>query len=166
MMRPLTTSIDMLPDLEELEGPRPLAGGVIGSSMHSSKYLGSGILPPSEVEKYSKFIRGNHQLHPESGMASYVNNNEQTGGTPPPMTPPNQEYAVPKRENNNEGIHIGSNPKYSLPEGLPSCIDCANHIASCPLCTQIYNNDKTIYIIAIVVLSIICILLLKRVLNV
>jgi len=46
-----------------------------------------------------------------------------------------------------------------------SCIDIANHQMSCPVCSKLYNNDKTSYIIAIVLLVVICIILLKKVLD-
>jgi hypothetical protein len=47
-----------------------------------------------------------------------------------------------------------------------NCVDIAKHIQDCPICSRFYNNDRTVYIIAIVVLSIVCLLLLKRILNV
>lgn len=46
------------------------------------------------------------------------------------------------------------------------CIDVAEHINSCPICSKFYNVDKTPYILAIVILSIVCIILLKRVLSI
>lgn len=46
-----------------------------------------------------------------------------------------------------------------------SCLDVSNHVENCPICRRIYKNDKTVLIIAIVILSILCILLLKKVLN-
>jgi len=55
--------------------------------------------------------------------------------------------------------------KFHMPIGTPSCLDVAEHIANCPLCSKFYSTDKTIYIVAIVALSIICILLLKKVLD-
>jgi hypothetical protein len=48
----------------------------------------------------------------------------------------------------------------------PSCIDVNLHISDCPICSRFYNNDCSLYIIAIVVLAIICVLLLKRVLKI
>jgi hypothetical protein len=47
-----------------------------------------------------------------------------------------------------------------------TCVDVANHASSCNVCSRLYNNDKTIFIIAIVLLSIICIILLKKVLEI
>lgn len=55
--------------------------------------------------------------------------------------------------------------KFHMPIGTPSCLDVAEHIANCPLCSKFYSTDRTIYIVAIVALSIICILLLKKVLD-
>jgi hypothetical protein len=51
------------------------------------------------------------------------------------------------------------------PVGSPTCLEIADHVGSCPICSRFYKNDNTVYIIAIVILAIICILLLKRVLN-
>ena len=55
---------------------------------------------------------------------------------------------------------------FNMPFGSPSCLDVAEHISKCPICSKFYNTDKTIYIIAIITLVIICILLLKKVLDV
>jgi len=42
----------------------------------------------------------------------------------------------------------------------------SEHIANCKLCKKIYSSDKTIYIIIIIILAIICILLFKKVLDI
>ena len=55
---------------------------------------------------------------------------------------------------------------FNMPICSPSCLDVAEHISKCPICSKFYNTDKTIYIIAIITLVIICILLLKKVLDV
>lgn len=46
-----------------------------------------------------------------------------------------------------------------------NCISVAEHTQSCLVCSRLYTNDRTIYIIAIIMLLIICILLIKRVLE-
>lgn len=46
-----------------------------------------------------------------------------------------------------------------------SCLDLANHQTGCPICSKLYNCDKTLYIIVIVLLSVICVILLKKVLE-
>jgi len=51
-------------------------------------------------------------------------------------------------------------------KGTPSCLEIADHISMCPICSRFYRNDSTIFVIAIVILVIICILLLKHVLKI
>lgn len=46
-----------------------------------------------------------------------------------------------------------------------SCIDVCNHIDKCPICSKLYNNDKTLYVITIIILVIVCILLLKKLIE-
>jgi hypothetical protein len=46
-----------------------------------------------------------------------------------------------------------------------SCQDFYAHVKSCPICSRFYNNDRTMYIIIIVLLSLVCLILLKRVLE-
>ncbi len=47
-----------------------------------------------------------------------------------------------------------------------SCLEIIEHVKGCPLCSKFYSSDsKTVYIIIIVVLAIVCLLLLKRVLE-
>lgn len=60
------------------------------------------------------------------------------------------------------------NYKYRIPIDCMqiSCLDICNHTIACPVCTKIYaNTDRSIFIAIIVVLVIICILLLKRVME-
>ena len=93
---------------------------------------------------YKKFIR-NTQTHmaPESGMATY-------------SPPPNHQHQPQPQEFFDR----------SKPSDNPTCLDVHGHIIQCPICSRFFKFDNTIYIISIIVLSIICILLLKRVLNV
>ena len=46
-----------------------------------------------------------------------------------------------------------------------SCISIANHIKECPICSKFYNCDNSIYIICIVLLIIVCVILLKRIIE-
>lgn len=46
-----------------------------------------------------------------------------------------------------------------------SCITIANHIKECPICSKFYNCDNSIYIVCIVLLIIVCIILLKRIIE-
>ena len=66
--------------------------------------------------------------------------------------------------NINEGYETYQKSKLRAPEN--TCADVADHAANCKVCSQLYKNDNTILIIAIVILSIICIILLKRILEI
>lgn len=46
-----------------------------------------------------------------------------------------------------------------------NCIDVANHIKNCPICSKFYENDKSMYVVAIIILIIICIILIRKVLE-
>lgn len=154
------TLIDELPELEDLEangmnkqihGPPNGEPHTFGKPLHFAN---------QEIqEKFKKFIRPSMgEALQESGMGREYNYSLQPQQTDFFNTPPPQEYL--NQEN--------SKPQYPHPQfyqNSPTCLEIASHVKSCPICSRFYNNDNTIYIIAIVILSIICILLLKRVLN-
>lgn len=94
--------------------------------------------------QYQKFIRGSYHNNPSSGMIPYNDR------------PIHQNL----REQYNEDIV--NEPA----EKVLNCVDISNHVQGCPICSRFYHSDKTIYIIVIVLLSIVCLLLLKRILNV
>ena len=132
------TMLDDLPSLEEME------------SAGRSAPLDPQIMdrPDGNDDKYMKYIRGSHRMMEQAGMEQMGPHPGYQQGSPPPPQP--QPY------------HVQQHP----PQIQFNCIDIARHIADCPICSKFYNNDKTVYIIAIILLSIVCILLLKRVLNV
>ena len=79
----------------------------------------------------------------------------------------------------------GSSPKLNVPQPPPPpdfyqdvydqqinklpvtlyCLDVHSHIQNCPICSRFFKHDNSLYIIAIIVLSIICIILFKKILN-
>jgi len=175
-----TTPIDLLPDLDDLErggygnammgmgngAPYQPAVGNGSSYATSSTYPGATMIPQKEVERIGRFIRGGHMAPMEAGMMPY--NQAPSGmntGMPPGIN--GHVQGPPSMEQYGEPIeHSGApSPRYVLPDNSPSCIDCANHLDACPVCAKLYQNNKTIYIVAIVVLCIICLLLLKKVLE-
>ena len=60
--------------------------------------------------------------------------------------------------------YIGNNIIENYTSNI-SCLDFAKHVKNCPICSKFYNIDKTPYIVSIVILSIVCLLLLRKVLN-
>ena len=137
------TPIEMLPELEDLEK---------GSDDRVFSH-GSSILPPEQSDKFRKYIRQTHPISSHSGM---IQNNKFRSN----QSPGQERY----------GMQIGEEQQplktFNMPPNTPSCLDVAEHIANCPICSKFYNTNNTIYIIAIIVLSIICILLLKKVLDI
>lgn len=46
------------------------------------------------------------------------------------------------------------------------CVDIARHIDTCPICSRLYDTDKTLYILAILGLLILCFLMVKRIVKI
>jgi hypothetical protein len=160
------TPIDALPELEDLEGQG--AGGFAGPA--SQRNLNQGPDPNADhIKQAGRMIRTPVRTPPpEAGM----NPNGQNQGVslgPPSMQQGYVDQGHADQMHQHESVLSSESPlrdegnltKYNMPAGTPSCLDVAEHIANCPICSKLYNNDKTIYIIAIVIL-----LLLKKVLDV
>lgn len=151
--RSSVTMIDELPELSDVERSQgqdyPQMGQGYPNAQPSQQGAGyqrmDSILPNEMADKYRRVIRQSHSAHPDSGMTSMNTQVQQDEYIQ--ESPPQPQYR--------------SDPLHDI-----SCLHIANHIYECPICSRFYNNDKTVYIICIVVLSIICLLLLKRVLNV
>jgi hypothetical protein len=180
--------IQDLPDINEIEGDYQQYREPRRESGQRDNYLDYSHRG-SDVNT-SKFIRQKQSLMNESGMrlvepyqniegyASY-NNAYSTGPASnyPPQYPqsaptdPNQYYQngtainpYPFREGGgNIEIMEGYEP---TPQVQGNCRDIAEHVKNCQVCGKLYNTDKTIYIIAIVLLLIICAILLRKILNV
>jgi hypothetical protein len=80
--------------------------------------------------------------------------------------PPPQMQPRPQQPQPHVGFVSDVRNKFEDEKRRIYCIEVAEHINSCPICSKFYNVDKTPYILAIVILSIICIILLKRVLSI
>ena len=132
------TYIDDLPDLEELESRD------FQNQFPQQKENHRGNIP----EKFRKFIRTSMGTPPDqSGMNTYQQPYKER-----------EFFHPPEQFQNDNFTHKPLNE-------TPSCLDIHSHVSHCPICSKFFKNDNTVYIIAIVVLSIICILLLKKLLN-
>lgn len=164
------TAIEDLPNLEDLEPHR--GDPVPVTAMIRERPGPNG----QNMEQYQKYIRTNSPSMTQSGMRMEGYGPIHTGhhlatynlegyGPPNPgmqhaTLQPREMYMSPPEPKIIPQLPMGPDP-LSI-----SCIDIARHIQDCPICSKFYNNDRTVYVIAIVVLSIVCLLLLKRVLNV
>jgi hypothetical protein len=136
------TMIDDLPDLDDLENFNTQAYGVhpVGISRAPEQGL--------TQQQRDRFIRTPHRPPAGAGM----NNMDNTAIVPNKFV----QLPPPPRHENIEPYHTTSNI---------NCIEIAEHIKHCPICSKFYNTDKTIFVVALVILAIVCILLLKRVLE-
>jgi hypothetical protein len=149
----MTTDINRILELEDLE------------SMDDHN------IPSLQAQQVKRFINNRYDTHSQSGMNSsnYTTQDNQI----PIYNDFNANYTTQDNQ-----IPIYNNSNNSLPQPLkeqvniyemaknsPTCLEFAEHHANCPICSKFYNNDKTLYIAIIIILSIICILLLKKVLN-
>jgi len=133
------TMIDDLPELQDIESKE---------NPHSFPYGEN--LPPAVIDKYQKHIRQKHIPSSQSGMGMSSPYMESFSTGPP-----------------KEHMHIDTESAFVNPSlDSITCLQISHHIKDCPICSKFYSNDKTVYIIAIVVLAFICLILLKKVLDV
>lgn len=164
------TYLDDLPDVYEFDknqGPNPLQSSTRPPGITQSRYPlnEQTILPKDQYDRVSKHIRGKFTQPPnESGM--HINQKYPQQQTNNQQLYYNQQHNQPYLDN--QISEYDNEPPLKItkmPVGSPTCIECADHITNCPICSKFYNNDKTLYIIIISILSLICIILLKKVLD-
>ena len=147
------TMIEDLPELSDIEqghgheqmAPRgpPMQRGPQGG------HIPEGILSPEMAQKLQRHVRNFRTVPgPESGMSAYTH--EQ------------REQYEPREQMMQEHF---PGPQMNPLTGI-SCLDIHGHITQCPICSRFFVNDKTVLYVVIVVLTIVCLLLLKRVLDV
>jgi hypothetical protein len=101
----------------------------------------------SESPQIQKFIRGGHAPPMESGMERGGYGNINYGGAQQPNNVPLEQILQ------------------QLMHRPVSCVEISEHVQSCPICSKFYSTDNTAYIVLIVILTVVCLMLLKRVLN-
>jgi hypothetical protein len=87
-----------------------------------------------------------------------------------PRPTPHKGIRVLENKNNilnNSGFGFGyeapptqAPPTSQHPSSL-NCVTIANHIETCPVCSKLYDTDKTLYILAIIILLILYILIVR-----
>jgi hypothetical protein len=172
------TLIDELPDVEQIEN-----NNYNNNINHN--------VPQSMTQQYGRIIRSSANVlntYPESGMGSfnkntnnykenYSNSNRDFKENYSNSNSSNRDfkenYSSNKagyKENMYDEVIVdykGKNSEYNSKKHNKefNCLDICNHVNSCPLCSKIYNNnDRTIYIIIILILFAICIILMKKLL--
>lgn len=168
------TRIDELPELVD---EYSLPSNVNGLTLEQNTKVGSKIRQPFASSPHSGMNLNNKtdsssRIQARQNLVantSQENNNFNTGDHSLQKENNNiynQSQAQAQSQSQAESKSQALKEHFNMPFGSPSCLDVAEHISKCPICSKFYNTDKTIYIIAIITLAIICILLLKKVLDV
>ncbi len=76
---------------------------------------------------------------------------------------PNQQFSMEHFETSSPAYGI-TTPAIATGGGV-NCPSVMMHINSCPLCNKLYNPDRTLYILMIVILAVVCVILLKRAMD-
>lgn len=124
-------------------------------SNHSNNYVQSNQSNQYMSQNSGSIYPSNPNLYfaPENtNPSNYESNTQYKYG--------NRVYQALNKKNTYEGFDDYNKHMKNI-----NCIDVANHIKSCPICSKFYENDKTIYVVAIIILLIICIILIKKVLE-
>lgn len=167
------TYIDELPFLEDvISSDQQILNG------------GLSMIPSSESGKIKRFIRNNeYNLPSEAGM----NTKQQQMNEEQELVRQQQMYEEQQRqlqiqrqlerqeqelqtipEEYEEKVR-GKNKKkhqrnYESDCDL-NCISVADHAANCIVCSRLYNNDRSLYLAIIGVLIVICVILMKKVVE-
>ncbi len=134
------TMIDDLPDVSEID--------YRNSNNNNS---GLAMVPRDISDKIAGKIRNtSHQFHDSSGMNNMYNQNPNNfNGIIEPSY-----YHMDQADNG--PTHIFNRN---------SCVDVSEHTVHCTVCSKLYNNNNTVFILVIIFLAIVNLLLLKRILE-
>jgi len=174
------SSIKTLPEpfvaQQNISHGQPIDEPIISTSQHSGQRMRPGVAPPREN------MMNTGLQHGPPGM--------QHG--PPGMQqgPPGMQQGPPGMQQGHPGMQQGHPGMQQGPQGPPgmrskemfkskiiqpriienyknelSCREIADHVSNCPICSKLYRQKRTGYIIAIIVLVIINLILLNRVVS-
>ena len=160
------TYIDELPFLED-----------VISSEQQNLNGGLNMIPSSESGKIKRFIRNNEYNIPhEAGM-----NTKQQQMMEEEQELVKQQQIYEEQQRQLQMQQIQEQEAFELPvyeekrkhkkkqryesDCDLNCISVADHAANCIVCSKLYNNDKSLYLAIIGVLIIICIILMKKVVE-
>lgn len=118
------------------------------------------ILPHSDIN-YSKYIR-NTSFNPplEAGM---LNKPKPSSPEKLPQLPKQQHQQLDYQPQFQD---IQFEPEMENIPMIPiSCVNVAHHASNCIVCSKLYTNDRTNYIIVIILLLTICVMLFKKILD-
>ena len=152
----LTNLIDQLPELiEGYEDNRYISNHIRETYIPSKEYTENYQQRQYQPQQY-QLQQQQQQLQQQQQQKPPPQQQQQQ---PQPQQPQPQQPIIEKFVSDTPEAYTPLPPKF------PSCLEVSEHISSCPICSKLYKNDNTLYIITIVILAVLCILLLKKVLN-
>jgi hypothetical protein len=108
----------------------------------------------------------NQDMNQDMGVSTMPNANMMPPNMrpPPPQERPYMaEFIPPMYQENFE--HPLNSEESEETEKVLNCIDVAHHVDNCPICSKFYKSNNRPLLIIIFILSILCFLLLKKVLD-
>ena len=144
-MRKNVTFIDDLVDTDSLM----MSGG-------GSDYISKGNM---ERDEYTTQVHNKHIRKHDKDMSYAIN-----GGSAPVRENFQHFQHFQQPLMIEEPVKHSRNHFFNDAEEL-SCMTVANHIKDCPICSKFYNCDNSIYIVCIVLLIMVCVILLKRIIE-
>ena len=164
---PKVTRIEHLPELLDVDLMSSLPNKRNGLTLEQDKKVNSKIRQPFSASPYSGMNIGmDVDNKNDSSSRIQARQNLVVNTSQENINFNTADHSSQKENHNIPNQSQALKEHFNMPFGSPSCLDVAEHISKCPICSKFYNTDKTIYIIAIITLAIICILLLKKVLDV
>jgi hypothetical protein len=195
MQPPRTTSIENFLDLNEIMGnggngmavssvegypPMPGVNSNFVQQMSTENYerdtamkpLASRIRNTNPEQLQLAMNGGVRETYTDFQLGPVARQNLSGGkaGAGLPIQEPYEEAPKPYQQHpslpKNSAQYSNYAESFVMPVGPQfNCMDVAHHIQKCPLCSKFYDNDKSIFWAAIVLLAIACIYLLKRVMD-
>jgi hypothetical protein len=143
---------------------------------------GLSMIPTSESGKIKRFIRNNeYNLPSESGMNTkqqqmideqelvqqqkMYEEQQQKMYEEQQRAIEQEEFEFQRSHREEKRRNKKKNQRFHESDCDLNCISVADHAANCIVCSKLYNNDKTLYLAIIGVLIIICIILMKKVVE-
>jgi hypothetical protein len=126
----------------------------------------------TERDEFRNQIQSKHIRSNDRDYAYALNGGVENIQPPPPPQPLYENYQ--QRSFFPFELDSFQQPRYNIQQFQPvqekyieeiSCMTVANHIKDCPICSKFYNCDNSMYIVCIALLIIVCIILLKRIIE-
>jgi hypothetical protein len=126
----------------------------------------------AERDEFRNQIQSKHIRSNDRDYAYALNGGVENIQPPPPPQPLYENYQ--QRSFFPFELDSFQQPRYNIQQFQPvqekyieeiSCMTVANHIKDCPICSKFYNCDNSMYIVCIALLIIVCIILLKRIIE-